>query len=141
MTRKEIVDNLIHELYLLYSSKKAKNFLEFSKGEKRILVFLDEIENPVSPSDLAKHFGISKQRVTSILNALNEKKYLVLEMNKADRRRIVINLTKKGKDYISKESAKITDELNCLLEKLRVSDLEVLNSLMSKINNCLADDL
>ena len=75
-------NDFIQELYNLYSSKKMKNFFEFAQGEKRALLEFKLAKGDISPSDLCQKLSVSKQRITSILNSLYEKKYITININK-----------------------------------------------------------
>lgn len=137
VNKEAIIENLIRELYTLYSLKDIKKFLEFSQGEKRVLVELEESKKTLTPTDLVEKFGISKQRMTSIINSLKEKEYIDLKMDSKDRRRIIIILTNKGKKYIRRESEEIIGELNKTFSKMEDEELENFTKLVAKTNDII----
>lgn len=52
-----------------------KNFFKFAQGEKRVLLELSLANADILPSNLCQKLGVSKQRITSILNSLYKKTY------------------------------------------------------------------
>ena len=106
-------NDFIQELYNLYSSKKMKNFFEFAQGEKRALLEFKLAKGDISPSDLCQKLSVSKQRITSILNSLYEKK------------------------YIDKLIAYVLTDLNKTISKISSKDIEKLTEIMANINKIL----
>lgn len=70
----------------------------YSHGEILILVSLWHLGVPVVPSDIAKKATMSTARVTAILNNLEEKGFITREIDKADRRKILVSITALGKE-------------------------------------------
>lgn len=127
-------NEFIRELYNLYSSKKMKNFFEFAQGEKRVLLELSLANADISPSDLCQKLGVSKQRITSILNSLHGKKYITINIDESDRRKTIIKLTPIGKKYINKLSGDVLTELNRTLSKISSEDINKLTEIIANIN-------
>ena len=140
MDKNNITNKLIDQLYILYTSKNMNNFFEFSQGEKKALLELNLSEKDITPSDLGKKLNVSKQRITFIINSLKEKKYITLQIDDNDRRRIIIKLSKSGKKYIEKESELILNEIKKKLEKITVKELEQLTNILSKFNDVINED-
>ena len=118
-------NDFIQELYNLYSSKKMKNFFEFAQGEKRALLEFKLAKGDISPSDLCQKLSVSKQRITSILNSLYE------------RRKTNIKLTPNGKKYIDKLIAYVLTDLNKIINKISSKDIDKLTEIMANINKIL----
>ena len=116
-------NDFIQELYNLYSSKKMKNFFEFAQGEKRALLEFKLAKGDISPSDLCQKLSVSKQRITSILNSLYEKKHITINIDETNRRKTNIKLTPIGKKYIDKLSSDVLKELNKTLSKISSEDI------------------
>ena len=140
MDKNNITNKLIDQLYILYTSKNMSNFFEFSQGEKKALLELNLSEKDITPTDLGKKLNVSKQRITFIINSLKEKKYITLQIDDNDRRRIIIKLSKSGKKYIEKESELILNEVKKKLEKITVEELEQLTNILSKFNDLINED-
>ena len=90
-----------------------KNFFEFAQGEKRALLEFKLAKGDISPSDLCQKLSVSKQRITSILNSLYEKKYI-----------------DKLSDYV------LTD-LNKTISKISSKDIDKLTEIIANINKIL----
>lgn len=130
-------NDFIQELYNLYSSKKMKNFFEFAQGEKRALLEFKLAKGDISPSDLCQKLSVSKQRITSILNSLYEKKYITINIDENDRRKTNIKLTPNGKKYIDKLSDYVLTDLNKTISKISSKDIDKLTEIIANINKIL----
>lgn len=138
---KDIITNkLVDQLYNLYTSKNMSKFFEFCQGEKKALLELSLSKRDITPTDLRKKLNVSKQRITFIINSLKDKKYITLQMDENDRRKIIIKLSKTGKKYIDKESELILNEVKKELEKFTIEDLEQLTNFLSKFNDVINED-
>jgi DNA-binding MarR family transcriptional regulator len=114
-----------------------KNFFEFAQGEKRALLEFKLAKGDISPSDLCQKLSVSKQRITSILNSLYEKKYITINIDENDRRKTNIKLTPNGKKYIDKLIAYVLTDLNKIINKISSKDIDKLTEIMANINKIL----
>lgn len=114
-----------------------KNFFEFAQGEKRALLELKLAKGDISPSDLCQKLSVSKQRITSILNSLYEKKYITINIDENDRRKTNIKLTPNGKKYIDKLSDDVLTDLNKTISKISSKDIDKLTEIIANINKIL----
>lgn len=140
MDRDTVTNKLIDELYVLYSSKSMNKFFEFSQGEKKALLELSLCENDMTPTDLGKKLSVSKQRITFIINSLKDKKYITIQMDENDRRKIIIKLSKTGKKYIDKESELILNEVKKKLGSITMEELDQLTNILSKFNDAINEE-
>ena len=87
-----------------------------------------------STKDLASNLDVSMSAVSQLLNKLESKEYIVRNINKENRREIVLNLAEKGDLYFD-ELEKLEDEINRnVYGKLSLEDLEHLVRILSKLN-------
>lgn len=128
----------LYKNYIIYiHNKKMKNFFKFAQGEKRVLLELSLANADILPSNLCQKLGVSKQRITSILNSLYEKKYITINIDENDRRKTNIKLTPNGKKYIDKLIAYVLTDLNKTISKISSKDIEKLTEIMANINKIL----
>lgn len=111
-----------------------KNFFKFAQGEKRVLLELSLANADILPSNLCQKLGVSKQRITSILNSLYEKKHITINIDETNRRKTNIKLTPIGKKNIDKLSSDVLKELNKTLSKISSEDINKLTEIIANIN-------
>lgn len=104
MDNVEIRDNFIEALLNIYNMEHIKFFLEFLQGEQAVL-FAIKFSNLKTSSDISEKLGVSKSRLTKVLNNLKRKKYIHFKQSSEDKRYKYIYLTSLGEEYIkTKES-------------------------------------
>lgn len=120
-------------LDLLYELKKKclvndDNFMktnQLSVGEYQFFIAYNKTDN-IKSQTFSKLMDISLSRVSRIIDNMEKKGYLKREINKEDRRAIIIKLTPKGKQM----QKKINDyRKNCeqkILSKVSQSKLKVI---------------
>ena len=83
----ELSNNLKNEfieaLLQLYISNQASSIAEMLEGEHAVLSYILKEKQDVTPTNISLKLGITKSRVTAILNSLHEKE-LVLLKRKSD---------------------------------------------------------
>lgn len=125
----------LYKNYIIYiHNNKMKNFFKFAQGEKRALLELSLANADILPSNLCQKLGVSKQRITSILNSLYEKKHITINIDETNRRKTNIKLTPIGKKYIDKLSSDVLKELNKTLSKISSEDINKLTEIIANIN-------
>lgn len=120
---------------------KHKNFinmpLECSKGEFGTLLYLVFINKDVTPSKLCEEIGVSLPRMTTILNALETKKLIEKTINSSDKRKIIINITKEGKDLVLKKREEAINNIIKIIEKLDEEEIKEYIKIAKKISNIM----
>jgi DNA-binding MarR family transcriptional regulator len=127
-------DNLGEELYMLLAemlNRRVNRSVQDSvRGEYGTLHYLTYIKNGESAGELSKYLHIVPGRMTDILSSLEYKGYIVRTRDKADRRRVVVNITKDGITEEKKRRDAIRQESQGLLKKLgRKDTLELIRLL------------
>ncbi len=132
MNKKE--DNLGEELYMLLAemlNRRVNRSVQDSvRGEYGTLHYLTYIKDGECAGELSKYLHIVPGRMTDILSSLEYKGYIVRTRDKADRRRVVVNITKDGITEEKKRRDSIRKEYQGLLKKLgRKDTLELIRLL------------
>ena len=86
-------------------------------------------------SDIQKHLYITKAAVSKMLGVLEKKGYINREVNKHNRRTLIITLTPEGRDVLKSLDNDINDTLIKIIRRLGKTDIE---RLIKSINR-LAD--
>ena len=74
------------------------------------------------PSEISEVMGISTARVAAALNSLEAKGFITREIDKEDRRKIIVSLTKEGKSRAQNQLDEHTLHMAKMLESLGEHD-------------------
>lgn len=84
-------------------------------------------------TDLCSKLNIEKGSLTSMVDDLTDKGYVVRERDLADRRKYLINITENGvrlaSDFMGKLSFRLQEKFIKLTEEERIKYLEAINTL------------
>lgn len=107
-------------------------------AEFRLLRFLKD-KYSINAKELASQVGVTQGRVTQVLTTLEEKGYIVREMDLADRRNIRIVLTDSARPFVTAVTKKHVELNSKVLEKIpmdiRDSVLEAVEDLIFTLTN------
>ena len=82
---------------IVYSRSLAKGSLSAAGGanvgETPVLQYLSSADGDVIPSKIAKKLGLSRARMSHILDALETKGYVMRRTDPSDRRRVLVSIT------------------------------------------------
>lgn len=86
------------------------------KGETLVLYLLSKFSQKVLPSELSTQTRVSTARIAATLNSLEKKELIRREIDLTDRRKILIQITEKGKEKFEEEILLINQRME---ERLR----------------------
>lgn len=104
-------------------------------GEMFILKYLHSSNDLVLPSEISDKMSISSARTATALNSLEKKRFINREINKLDRRQILVTLTKEGKEYAKKLQLKEQKRITQMLEQLGEEDAKEFVRILEKVVN------
>ncbi len=99
----EIIEHAIKEK--IFAPLDMMN--DLAKGEKGVLGFLLFYGVAITSGNLSKELDVSTARIAFILNSLENKELIKRDIDKDDKRKTWISLTKKGNDVVRQEREKI----------------------------------
>jgi len=118
MNKIELRNDLAISLITLNDTDVFASMMEYSQGEKRVLLYLDMHDgNEIYPSDLSNALHVTRQRITSILSSLRKKGYVSMETAANDRRKKRVVLTEDAKKYVITKGTWIENYFDNLIEK------------------------
>jgi DNA-binding MarR family transcriptional regulator len=121
MDYSELALTLLHNMHLLYKSKMQKKIIDSMQGELFVLQYIFSQDDEVAPGKIGSVMGISSARIAAALNGLENKGLVTRDIDKNDRRRIIVRLTDPGRDSAQKLRCDVvrhaTDMLRLLGEK------------------------
>ena len=133
---------MLEVLRKFYYMRTPMQLLGFVQGEKRVLTFLKNSGGDVLPGNIAASLDMTAARIAGILRSLEKKGMILRREDENDRRRVLVNITESGAEYIRlgeealrkklDETARVlgkekTEALTCSLNEL-VSALEIIEN-------------
>jgi DNA-binding MarR family transcriptional regulator len=103
MDYKEIASEFMKNMENMHKLRRAspqKQIDEPMQGEHFVLQFIPSHNGYVLPSEISYEMGISSARIAAILNGLERKGLITRQIDISDRRRILVDLTPKGKTLV-----------------------------------------
>ena len=140
----ELSNNLKNEfieaLLQLYISNQASSIAEMLEGEHAVLSYILKEKQDVTPTNISLKLGITKSRVTAILNSLHEKELVLLKRKSDDRRKIIVSLTEKGEEAIVSKLTVLDNKILKLIEELGVEKSITLIEILNDINQIIVKE-
>ena len=135
MSKEDLKLELIDSLEKIYYMEAFSQLAEFLQGELFLLRFLSLNKGEeIVPSELSERLHMSRPRVTATISTLRKKGFVNTELDKKDRRRLKVRITKKGIDYIIKKQTIVNENFEEFIngigeddsrELIRIVDLAV----------------
>lgn len=103
--------------------------------------FLNYIERNKSctPSEIAKHFGITLGAVTGFVDRLFKQNLITRERSEEDRRLVVIQLSEEGHKQLNLLNERMLDVYRKMGEELGEDEIEVFNRHLARILRVLTE--
>lgn len=130
-------NELIEALLQLYISNQASSIAEMLEGEHAVLSYILKEEQDVTPTNISIKLGITKSRVTAILNSLHEKELVLLKRKSDDRRKIIVSLTEKGEEDIVLKLVLLDNKIVKLIKELGIEKSTTLIGILNDINQII----
>ncbi|WP_042272931.1 MarR family winged helix-turn-helix transcriptional regulator [[Clostridium] dakarense] len=118
-------------LYLEYLKQYASTY-NVNKTQLRALLFIKN-NGSISMTDLCSKLNIEKGSLTSMVDDLAQKGFVIREKDLSDRRKYLINTTEKGNeialDFMEKLSVKLEEKFSRFSEDDRNRYINAINTL------------
>lgn len=92
------------------------------KGEQFILGYLYEKNSPVTPSEISDAMRISSARVSAALGALEKKGQIIREIDRNNRRNILVTITDSGRDRNRSNKLRMREFMITVLTEMGETD-------------------
>ena len=135
MDKQKIENELTLYLNELYHSKVTSAFIDFIQGEGAVLLCLKHHEGPIYPSSISSLVGLSRARVTNIINSLRLKGLVDLEQDEADRRKTHVMLTEKGEQFVIEGANNIELYADSLFNAIGEEKILILIDIIKTVND------
>ncbi|MDR1082771.1 MAG: transcriptional regulator [Coriobacteriales bacterium] len=116
-----------------YRSGALSQIDRYSSGESHLLGLLNLHGEPLHPSDLQKQTCNTSARIAAILVSLEKKGFITREIDRQDRRKVLVSITDKGREHAQYEIDKISEEIKAVLRQLGKRDTEELLRILERL--------
>jgi DNA-binding MarR family transcriptional regulator len=117
----EFMQNM-QKMHKLRQASPQKQIDESMRGEHFVLQFIAVHQGYVLPSEISNEMGISSARIAATLNGLERKGLITRQIDINDRRRILVDLTPKGKTLVKEHYQEAMEMITKMLSKLGEHD-------------------
>lgn len=94
----------------------------FIRGEMVVLEYLVNAEKDVYPKQLSAFLKVSTARIAAILKSMEDKKWITRKKDPDDNRKVIIELTEKGREVCNQKRDKTLGATIEMLEQLGEED-------------------
>jgi len=135
---KQIVNDLLVDLFnrilLIEADFMKKQNVKLSMNEIHVLEAIEKVEE-ASMSNIAKLLHITVGSLSTAINTLYQKNYVVRERDENDRRKVLIQLTEQAEEVLKKHDLFHEKMIDSIFSELNVGEdltlIESLNNLSS----------
>ena len=131
---------LAHALLMAAADMYLRPF-DLSWSKLIILLWLrayrDEHSQGLAPSTLSEMTGVSRNTVSTLLDGLEQQGYVVRELNQADKRRFIIDVTAQGAAVAERCLASLSTELEGILEPMDARQREILTNSLQQFQQAI----
>ncbi len=92
-----LAEQMLEKVQALSKAKPQKSITESMQGEAFVLGYIAQHGDYVLPSEISHAMNVSTARIASALNSLEDKGYILRQIDKSDRRKILVEITREGK--------------------------------------------
>ncbi len=136
----EIMDTtsiMLKELKVLNDVIKKNNVINENPIKIIVLDYLSKNKDGLSPSKLGNILSISRPLMTSILNSLENEKYITRTIDDRDKRMFILKITNSGIKFLDKAKKIRYQKIENLISRLGKTDTEELIRLIQKCTTIL----
>ena len=104
-----------------------ENINRTNKGELFVLNYLALQNTEVLPSELSAALQVTTGRISAVLGTLEKKGYIIREIDKSNRRNILVTITEEGRERVEEEIKEVKEDFaKIFLEMGETDTLELL---------------
>lgn len=134
MNYEELAKQFLHNSYQYRSRGHQKRFDDNMHGETFAMSYIYRQGGTVLPSDISSVMNISSARVAAMLNNLENKGLITREIDKSDRRRVLVELTQNGMEFAKNHNKAIMNYTIRTLKLLGEHDAKELVRIIGRLS-------
>ena len=124
MDYKKLAERFFYKSYQLKKYELQQIIDENVQGERFALLYIKNKKSPALPGEISGEMNISSARVATILNNLESKGLIERQIDRTDRRKILVTLTKEGEEKAKNHNEEVIAQIAKRLELLGEQDAE-----------------
>ena len=110
-----------------------------SQGESGVLLYLLEVKDEVTQSELSENLSVTMPRIVALINTLQRKDLIKKGIDKNDKRKTIISITEQGKKDILKKKKEAIKFIEKIIGKLKPEEIEQYIKISKKIERISND--
>lgn len=114
--------------------------LPIRSSEMGVLIYVQQQSEAVTPLMISNFFQIAKPSVTTMINELITKKYLVKIPSATDGRSYTVSITEKGQELVASAHEEYFKAIAILEDKMGAKDFNSFIKLIQKANTILSEE-
>lgn len=118
----------------------ARKELPIRSSEMGVLIYVQKQNEGVTPLMISNFFQIAKPSVTTMINELIKKEYLIKVPSPTDRRSYIVSVTGKGKELVASAHEEYFKVISVLADKMGEKDFKTFIELIEKANKVLSEE-
>lgn len=136
----DLVKKLCTKLKDLMKLPATGDLTDFMKGETAFLLVLKNCgDKPATPSYLSEELGVTKGRITAIINSLTAKGMVTLDKVEGDRRKVDVRITKSGIEFIDAKLKNVEAFLSDFYKKVSAEKVNEMIDLLDVVIDAMKD--
>ncbi len=133
MNYTELAQQFLCRSYQFRNRGHQKKVDEVMRGEAFALLYILKNGSCVLPGEISNEMNISSARVAAILNSLEDKGFILREIDKSDRRKVLVQLTQEGRVLAKKHVQMVVNITTSMLKLLGENDAKELVRIMGRL--------
>ena len=113
--------------------------LPVRSSEMGMLIYLVKSESAATPIKIAEFFKVTKPMITSMINSLGKKGYLIKMPSNTDKRSFALKPTEKAVQLVEQTYVEYYKNLNMLIDGMGMENYEALVKLLEMANSVLLE--
>lgn len=133
MDYEELARQFLHNSYRYRIRGHQKKIDDNMQGETFAVTYIYKQGGPVLPSDISNEMNISSARVAVMLNNLENKGFVTRRIDRSDRRRILVELTRDGTEFVQEHNKTVMQYTVKILKLLGDCDAKELVRIIGRL--------
>lgn len=137
MNYEKTAETLFEQLRTRSSSSLTDILNEFNRGEVGVLSYLAFEKDEASAGELSEKLNVTTARIASILNSLENKKFIKRKEDNSDKRKTLVVITDKGKELANNTKKEIINKIILVIKEVGYNEINEYVKIALKIRKVL----
>lgn len=137
MNYEKTAETLFEQLRTKSSSSLTDILNEFNRGEVGVLSYLAFEKDEASAGELSEKLNVTTARIASILNSLENKKFIKRKEDNSDKRKTLVVITDKGKELANNTKKEIINKIILVIKEVGYNEINEYVKIALKIRKVL----